>query len=272
MLAARLDLLEVIGSGVYRGEFLTPATERYPAVVLGSVAAERLGIGAIDSGEPPTVWIGGRWFSVVGILTPAPLAQEVDQSVLVGWDAASRYLGFDGRPGTVYLRAAESAVEDVQSVLARTVNPEHPDQVAVSRPSDALAAQRLAESNYSALFLGLGAIALLVGGVGVANTMIISVLERRREIGLRRALGSSRGQVLGQFLVESVLLSALGGATGVLVGVAVTVGYAAGQHWPAVIPLFAVFGGVGAGAVVGAVAGVYPAVRAARLTPTEALA
>ena len=141
----------------------------------------------------------------------------------------------------------------------------------VSRPSDALAAQQAVGTALNGLLLGLGAVALLVGGVGVANTMVISVLERRAEIGLRRSLGATRGQVRLQFLVESLLLAALGGVGGVLVGIAVTASYAAYQGWPAVVPVWASAGGVGATVVIGAVAGLYPAWRAARLSPTEAL-
>ncbi|RZQ61890.1 ABC transporter permease [Amycolatopsis suaedae] len=272
VLAATPDLVPLLGGEVRSGKNLDAASGRYPAVVLGSMAASRLGIESVDPGKPRQVWIGNQWFTVVGILGPMPLAGEIERSVLVGWDAAKRYLGFDGHPTTVYVRAKDSAVEDVRSVLAATLNPAQPNEVDVQRPSDALAAQQLTESSFSALFLGLGGVALLVGGVGVANTMVISVLERRREIGLRRALGATRGQVRGQFLAESVLLSGLGGACGVLLGVAVAAGYALSRDWPAVLPVEALLGGVVVAAVVGAVAGAYPAMRAAKLPPTQALA
>ncbi|GLY64532.1 ABC transporter permease [Amycolatopsis taiwanensis] len=271
VLAATPDLLGLLGGQLHAGTFLDAANSRYPAVVLGSVAATRLGILDVPVGSPPQVWIGNQWFTVVGILDATTLAPEIERSVLVGWDVATTRLGFDGHPSTVYLKCAESEVESVRGVLGATLNPEQPGEVKVTRPSDALAAKRLSDSSFSALFLALGGVALLVGGVGVANTMVISVLERRREIGLRRALGATRRQVRGQFLAESMLLSGLGGVVGVLLGVAVTAGYALIQHWPAVLPPVALFGGVGVAAVVGALAGAYPAMRAARLTPTEAL-
>ncbi|WP_410655574.1 ABC transporter permease [Amycolatopsis sp. lyj-112] len=270
--AATPDLLDVIGGKIRGGQFLRDATRDYPVVVLGSVAAARLGIDHLDPARPPQVFIGGHWFTVGGILGPTPLAPEIERSVLVGWDVAKRLLGFAGHPTTVYVRANEAQVENVRSVLAQTMNPEAPNEVEVLRPSEALEAQKLTEDTYSALFLGLGGVALLVGGVGVANTMVISVLERRREIGLRRALGATKRQVRGQFLAESVLLSGLGGVAGVLVGVLVTSAYALSQGWPAVLPVGALLGGVGVAALVGAVAGAYPAMRAARLPPTQALA
>jgi putative ABC transport system permease protein len=192
--------------------------------------------------------------------------------VLVGWDAARGLLGFDGHPTVIYLQSSEQDIEDVRAVLPATVNPELPGLVQISRPSDALAAKRATESTFGALFLGLAAVSLLVGGIGVANTMVISVLERRREIGLRRALGASRGQIRVQFLTESIALSTLGGAAGTLIGVAATTGYATLQTWPTVIPTWALGGGLGGAILVGIVAGVYPAIRASRLTPTEALA
>ncbi len=270
VLAARTDLLGTVGASVVSGAWLNAATARYPAVVLGAKAARRLGLATAD--RSVLVWLGGQWFSVVGVLAPVPLAPELDTAALVGWPVATALLGFNGYPTIIYTRARDDAVTDVQAVLAATANPEHPEEVKVSRPSDALAARQAASTTLRALLLGLGAVALLVGGVGVANTMVISVLERRTEIGLRRSLGATRGQIRLQFLVESLLLAALGGVGGVLLGIAVTTGYAAYQHWPAVVPAWASAGGVAATVVIGVAAGLYPAWRAARLSPTEALA
>ncbi|GAA3923919.1 ABC transporter permease [Actinomadura viridis] len=266
--AASDGLLRTLDVKVRRGVWLNAGTARYPGVVLGSEAARRLGADRVGG----AVWIGGRWFTVLGVLEPAGLAPEVDRSALVGWDAAKRYLGFDGHPTRIYERSADAAVEDVRAVLARTVNPENPEEVEVSRPSDALAAKAAAAGAFTNLLLGLGAVALLVGGVGVANTMVISVLERRREIGLRRSLGATRGQVRVQFLAESLLLSALGGVVGVVLGTAVTVAFALYRGWPPVVPLWALAGALGATLAIGTVAGLYPAMRAARLSPTMALA
>ncbi|MDQ0944297.1 putative ABC transport system permease protein [Streptomyces sp. V1I1] len=268
--AARTDLPATTGAELRSGTWLNAATSKYPATVLGASAAERLGIGRL--GPDTQVLIGQRWFTVVGVLRPTPLAPELDTAALVGWSAARTYLGFDGHPTTIYTRSDDAAVPSVQSVLGGTANPQAPGEVEVSRPSDALAAQQAAGKAFTGLLLGLGAVALLVGGVGVANTMVISVLERRAEIGLRRSLGATRGQIRTQFLAESLLLSALGGVGGAVLGVGVTAGYAVYQGWPAVVPPWAMLGGVGATLAIGALAGLYPAVRASRLSPTEALA
>jgi putative ABC transport system permease protein len=266
--AAEADLLDVVGGEVAAGRWIDGAAGDFPAVVLGADAAERLGVSA---GPDVQIWLGGRWFAVVGVLEPVELAPELDNAVLVGWRAAETYLGFDLHATEVYTRAAEAAVTDVQAVLGATANPEHPEEVDVSRPSDALVAAEAAEASFTGLLLGLGAVALLVGGVGVANTMVISVLERRGEIGLRRSLGATRADVRGQFLAESLLLSLLGGAGGVVLGSAITAAYATWQGWPPTVPAWVLGGGVAATAVIGAVAGLYPAVKAARLSPTEAL-
>ncbi|ACU69954.1 protein of unknown function DUF214 [Catenulispora acidiphila DSM 44928] len=267
--AARTDLLPTVGATVASGTWLSAATSKYPAVVLGAAAARLLGVGAASPGTQ--VWLGGSSYTVVGILNPVPLAPELDTAAMVGWPQAASALGFDGHPTTVYTRTRDDSVASVQAILGATANPEHPDEVKVSRPSDALAAKQAANSAVSGLLLGLGAVALLVGGIGVANTMVISVLERRAEIGLRRSLGATRGQIRSQFLAESLLLSALGGVGGVAVGIAVTAGYASFKGWPSVVPAWVSTGGVAATVVIGGFAGLYPAWRAARMSPTEAL-
>ncbi|RRR96883.1 ABC transporter permease [Glycomyces terrestris] len=266
--AAEDDLLDVVGASLAQGQWIGGAAGDFPAAVLGADAAAALGVAA---GPDVQIWLGGQWFAVVGVLEPVALAPELDNAALVGWDAAAAYLGFDLHATQVYARAAEAAVADVQAVLGATANPEHPEEVEVSRPSDALVAAEAAEASFTGLLLGIGGVALLVGGVGVANTMVVSVLERRGEIGLRRSLGATRADVRGQFLAESLLLSLLGGAGGVALGAAITAAYAAWQGWPATVPAWALGGGVAATAVIGAVAGLYPAVKAARMSPTEAL-
>jgi putative ABC transport system permease protein len=267
--ASRLGLPGVVGTSIAQGTYLNAATENEPVAVLGYAAAQRLGIDRIWPGEK--IWVGGMWFYVTGILNSATLAPEIDSSVLIGFPAAEKYLGFDGHPSEIYLRANNSQVTTVDNLLADQANPEDPGEVDVSQPSQALTAQADAAGAFDTLFLGLGAVALLVGAVGVANIMVISVLERRQEIGLRRALGATRGQIRIQFLSEAILLALVGGAVGVIVGSAATAVYAHAKGWAIVIPPEAWAGGLGAAILIGAVAGLLPAIRAARLSPTQAL-
>ncbi len=267
--AATLNLLPVVGSTVARGSYLNAATAREPVCVLGAQAAQLLGIDRVYPGV--RVWLGGMWFYVTGILTSATLAPEIDSSVLVGFPAAEKYLGLDGHPTTIYVRTVTSQTQAVYNVLAATANPESPNEVDVSQPSAALTARADAQGALNGLFLGLGAVSLLVGAVGVANIMIISVLERRSEIGLRRALGATKGNIRTQFLSEAILLALLGGAVGVAFGALATAIYAHTKHWTTVIPTLAWAGGLGAAFAIGAIAGLLPAIRAARLAPTDAL-
>jgi putative ABC transport system permease protein len=267
--AASLGLPSALATTVYEGHYLNAATAREPVAVLGAAAAQRLGIDRVFAGE--RIWLGGQWFYVGGILNPVVLEPDIDSSVLVGFPAAEKYLGFDGNPTTIYVRARTSQVNAVDGLLADQANPQNPEEVDVSQPSAALVAQADAQGAFDDLFLGLGAVALLVGAVGVANIMVISVLERRSEIGLRRALGATRGHIRLQFLSEAILLALLGGAAGVGAGALATAIYANAKGWTIVIPALAWAGGLAAALLIGALAGLLPALRAARLSPTEAL-
>lgn len=269
VVASSLGLPRAVGTSLAQGVYLNAATAREPVAVLGGAAAQRLGIDRIYPGL--RIWVGNQWFYVVGILKPAPLAPEIDSSVLVGFPAAETYLRFGGHPSEIYLKARTNEVAAVQSVLAATANPQNPSQVNVSQPSAALVAEEQTKSAFSSLFLGLGAVSLLVGAVGVANVMLIGVLERRSEIGLRRALGATKGHIRVQFLTESILLACLGGAVGVGAGVVSTAVYASTKHWMVVVPPLAWGGGFAAAVFIGAMAGLLPALRAARMSPTQAL-
>ena len=265
--AADLDLLETLRAAVATGTWLDEASASLPTTVLGNTAARRLGID-----EPGVrVWMDDRWFTVIGILEPVELASELDSSAFVGIPLSEQLYEFDGSPSTIYVRSDVEYIEDVRAVLGRTANPEDASEVEITRPSDVLEAKAAAAVAFTDLFLGLGAVALIVGGFGIANVMLMSVMERRGEIGLRRALGATRRHIALQFVSEALALALVGGVLGVLLGAGLAVAYALSQAWMPIIPAIAVVGGVAAAVAIGALAGFYPAMRAARLSPTDAL-
>ncbi len=267
--AAEPETFETLGAQLSRGRLLDAATSEVPAIVLGSVAAERLGITDLTAG--PMVDLDGHWFNVIGILDSLPLSPDLDRAAFIGYGVASKLYDTKASATTIYVRTHPDQVEAVRSLLARTANPEAPNEVEVSRPSDALEAKAAVDQNLTKLLLALGAVALVVGGVGIANVMVISVLERRSEIGLRRALGAKRSHIAGQFLTESILLATIGGIVGVALGAGITKLYASRQGWFVDIPLEALAAGIGVALLVGAIAGLYPSIRAARMDPAEAV-
>jgi ABC-type antimicrobial peptide transport system permease subunit len=270
--AADPSLLTVLGGTVRQGTFLTRATGGFPVTVLGYQAAQALGIaGVTRAGPPPRVLIGGEYFTVAGILNPLPLAPEIDRSALIDFPVAAKILGYDGHPSRIYVRTLVTSTQQVANLLGPTANPENPAGVAVSQPSAALTARLAVAASSTTLFLGLGAVALLVGGIGIANVMVIAVLERRTEIGLRRALGAARRHIAAQFLAEALILGVLGGGAGLAAGTAITAVIAHVRHWTLLIPPQALWGGLAVAVTVATIAGLYPAARAARLSPTEAL-
>ncbi len=269
VMAADDDLVDTLNGSLADGVYLDETADGYPTAVLGSVAAERLGVRNVDGGQH--VVIGDDLVEVVGILDPFPLAADLDRSVLIDVDAAQTFYDADDDPAAIYVRVDDGAIDTTRDAIPGTADPENPEEVTVSRPSDALEAQAAADDALTTLFLGLGAVALLVGGIGIANVMVIAVIERRGEIGLRRALGATRAHIRRQFLTEAVILSVLGGLAGVALGMAATYVYATTQGWRVIIPIEASLGGFVAAILIGAIAGLYPAMRAARLAPTEAL-
>jgi putative ABC transport system permease protein len=269
VLATETSLLDTIEGTLARGRFLDKDTSTLPTVVLGAIAAQRLGI--TDLTGTPTIVIDGERFAVIGILDPLTLHPDLDRSVLIGETAATEYLGFELYPTRIYARTSPQHVDDVTRVLGRTVNPGAPNEIEVSRPSDALEARAAVDQGLQRLLVGLGLVALTVGGVGVANVMVISVLERRSEIGLRRALGATRRHIGLQFIVEAATLTTIGGLTGITIGATITYLYAQRQGWTVSVPANIIAAAVATALLLGLVAGLYPAIRAATMNPADAV-
>jgi putative ABC transport system permease protein len=267
--AAGDNLPHVVSTGMASGHFLTALSNRYPQVVLGSAAAQNLQI--LRAGGHVIVYLGNTWFTVIGILKPCLLDSSLNSEAFISLPVAERLFQVLPNPTEIYVRTTQNAVTQVSNLLPPTANPQDASSVSIDRPSDVLEARAAAKGQFTTLLLGLGAVALLVGAIGIANIMVISVLERRGEIGLRRALGATRRHISIQFLSESALLAAIGGVAGLALGAGATEVYAAAKHEPFVVPVYALIASPCAGFIIGALAGLYPAAKAARLSPTEAL-
>ena len=263
------ELLQVVGGNLIEGRFIQDGLSNIPVTVLGSVTASRLGINTLET--PTKILIGDEWFGVVGILDELKIHPDLDRSVFIGYGVAKTLFDIDKEPTTIYVRANPSYIEDVVEVIAPSMNPENPDQVQVSRPSDALEAQEAADAAFTNLLLGLGSVALLVGGVAIANVMVMSVLERRMEIGVRRSIGATRKEIRYQFLLESIVLSGIGGLVGVFLGTSITLGYTNYTDIVFSIPVSQVLGAILLALLIGAISGVYPAIKASKIQPAEAV-
>ncbi|MDA9655390.1 ABC transporter permease [Candidatus Actinomarina] len=263
------ELLQVVGGNLIEGRFIQDGLSNIPVTVLGSVTASRLGINTLET--PTKILIGNEWFGVVGIIDELKIHPDLDRSVFIGYGVAKTLFDIDKEPTTIYVRANPTYIEDVVEVIAPSMNPENPDQVQVSRPSDALEAQEAADAAFTNLLLGLGSVALLVGGVAIANVMVMSVLERRMEIGVRRSIGATRKEIRYQFLLESIVLSGIGGLVGVVLGTGVTLGYTNYTDIVFSIPVSQVLGAILLALLIGAISGVYPAIKASKIQPAEAV-
>jgi len=263
------ELLNVIGGNLSEGRFITDGLSDLPVTVLGNVTAKRLGITNLS--KPTKILIDDEWFGVIGIVEELKIHPDLDRSVFIGYGAAKKLFDINEEPTTIYLRANPTFIEDVVEVIAPSMNPENPDQVEVSRPSDALEAQQAVEASFTNLLLGLGSVALLVGGVAIANVMVMSVLERRMEIGVRRSIGATRREIKYQFLLESIVLSGIGGLVGVMLGSLITLAYTNYTNIVFSIPVWQILGAVVLALLIGAISGVYPAIKASKTQPAEAV-
>jgi putative ABC transport system permease protein len=259
------DLLTTLNIGLAQGRWFDPGLLELPTVVLGDAAARRL-----DAGVGNRIWIDRQWWAVIGVLEPLELAEQLDSTAFLAQGPAER-LHPDLPIGSIYVSTTSGRSKAVRGVMAATVNPANPRGVNVSQLSPFDTAREMAENTLSKLSLGLGGVALLVGGIGIANTMVVAVMERRGEIGLRRAMGARTGQIALQFVLEAAVIGLGGGVMGAAFGVYVVYLYTAAFSQLFAIPVWLLGAGPGMSVVIGAIAGLYPSLKAARQSPTTAL-
>jgi putative ABC transport system permease protein len=238
------------------------------AAVLGEGIAKQYGY---LPGESRTIRLNNANFAVVGVLGPVALDPELDNAVFVTEWSAKHVLGTNGEPNQLYIRAAPGATQSTANAIPTAISLGGPDQVSTQIPSDVLQAAAQANKTLQEVALLAGLLALVVGGVGIANVMSISVIQRSSEIGIRRAVGHSRSKIAAQFLLESLFVGLLGGLGGAGFGVAIVYGVSAVAGWVAVIDYGTIPLWMGLALLVAVGAGLFPSIKAARLEPLETL-
>jgi putative ABC transport system permease protein len=268
--AADDNLPSVLQVPLINGRWLTPADSRLHllSVVLGSGIASQYGY---LPGETRTIRLNNTNFGVVGVLGSVPLDPTLDNAVFVTQWAAEHVLGTNGKPNELYVRTENGTTEATANAIPTAISLGGPDQVSTQVPSDVLSAQAQANQTLQKVALFAGLLVLTVGGLGIANVMSISVIQRSAEIGIRRAVGHSRSTIGAQFLLESLFVGVLGGALGALIGIGVVYLVSSFEHWVVEIGYAQIPIWMGLALLVSVLAGLYPSIKAARLEPLETL-
>jgi len=236
--------------------------------VLGERAAEALGINRVDS--QPSIFIGETPYTVIGIIRGVERRSDLLDSVILPLGTARADFGVKAA-AELHVQIAVGAGALVARQAPIAIAPNAPENFTVTSPSTKSELRDNIQSDINVVFLILGGIALLAGGLGIANVTMLSVMERIGEIGLRRALGATRRDIARQFMIESVVIGLLGGLIGSALGVFAVVIVSVIQGWTPILDPWLAIGSALLGAVVGLAAGVFPARRASNIEPITAL-
>tara|TARA_B100000959_G_scaffold220128_1_gene232587 strand:- start:364 stop:1551 length:1188 start_codon:yes stop_codon:yes gene_type:complete len=270
VLTSDQNLLTVLDAQMLYGRFVNGADEDniFRSAVIGQDLANDY---QYLPGEVRTIDVDGETYGIVGVLEKVDLVPKLDTAVIIPKSAAEEDFDVEQKPTTLYVRATEGNVDSTADALPMAINLGGNEAVTVAVPSDLLEAQGAVDTTLRNILFLMGGLALLVGGVGIANVMSISVIQRSGEIGIRRALGHTKMTIALQFVLEALFVGVLGGIVGVVTGVSVIYLVSSILGWIATlnIPLFLVAGGMAL--IVSVIAGLYPAWKAARLEPLETL-
>ena len=270
LMATSPGLLDAVRGNIVTGRYFDTGHDARAdrVAVLGSRAAERLGINRVDS--QPSIFIGDSSYTVIGIIEGMERRSDLLDAVVVPMGTARADFGLTG-PDELQIRIALGAGKVVAEQAPIALDPNAAENFEVQAPSARSALRENVQADVNVIFLILGVLALVAGGLGIANVTLLSVMERVGEIGLRRALGATKRNISSQFMVESVVIGLLGGLIGAALGVFAVVIVSAIQQWAPVVDPWLAAGSALLGAVVGLAAGVYPALKASNIEPIVAL-